>query len=144
MTLRLIREPSRQGVTLGVLFVEGVFFGFTCEDQIRERDGVPVELWKVPGETCIPHGRYRVIVTDSPKFGRPLPLLVNVPGFEGIRMHPGNSQADTDGCILPGFGRDAVARKVTDSRVACDALQRQIDAASGSGDPVWLSIENPL
>lgn len=65
MRLRLVREPSLEGATLGCLFVDGHFAAFTLEDEIRERPGEPVGAWKVPGATAIPAGRYRVIVTPS-------------------------------------------------------------------------------
>lgn len=138
MILRLIREPSIEGATLGCLFVEGHFAAFTLEDEIRERPGEPVASWKVPGQTAIPAGRYRVIVTPSHRFQRPLPLVVDVPGFEGIRIHPGNSVHDSSGCIL--VGRDRAPGRVLQSRIAFETLFPQIARASGS---IWLTIENP-
>ena len=138
MTLRLVREPSIGGTTLGCVFIDGHFACFSLEDQLREIPGQPVTAWKVAGGTAIPAGRYRVLVTESPRFGRPLPLLVAVPGFEGVRIHPGNTVADTEGCIL--VGRDRQPGRVLQSRVAFDALFAQIAAAP---DPVWASLENP-
>ncbi len=138
MNLRLIREPSRLGATMGVLFVDGRFECFVLEDSIRERPGVPVEDWKVPGDTAIPAGRYQVVITQSPRFGRRLPLLLDVPGFEGIRIHAGNRSADTEGCILPGRSRgDGM---VMESRMAFERLYEQIRRATGD---VWIDIENP-
>jgi len=141
VTLRLIREPSADGATLGVLFVDGRFECFCLEDEIRERAGVPVAAWKVPKKTAIPSGRYQVIVTQSARFKRRLPLLVGVPGFEGVRLHPGNTIADTEGCLLPG--RLRAAQRVGESRVAFDRLFTQIEAALARGEAVYLSIENP-
>lgn len=124
MELLLVREPSSDEATLGVLFVDGAFECFTLEDVVR-----PV---KVKGATAIPAGRYRVRVTFSPRFRRLLPLVEDVPGFEGIRFHAGNSAADTEGCILPGTGR--MGDRVVGSRVAFDALMGKL-----RGD-VWLTI----
>src|SRR5262245_21836096 len=100
MTLRLIRNPSKNHVPFGTLYVDVVMECLTLEDEIRERSGVPVSAWKVPGQTAIPAGRYSMRLTMSARFGRVLPLLLNVPGFSGIRIHTGNVIDDTDGCIL--------------------------------------------
>ena len=129
MELRLIREPSQYGATLGVLFVDGVFQCWTLED--------PVRAVKVPGETAIPAGRYRVIVTYSNRFSRPLPLLENVKNYTGVRLHPGNRPADTRGCILPGAVRGFAM--VSSSRVAFDALFDRIDNAT---EAVWITVED--
>jgi hypothetical protein len=138
MQLRLIREPSKDGATLGVLFVDGTFECFVLEDVLREQPGQPVSAWKVPGDTAIPAGRYRVDITQSPRFKRRLPLLAHVPGFEGIRIHPGNAPGDTEGCLLPGRVRGKGL--VMESRLAFDILFHRLDTAT---DPVWIDIENP-
>lgn len=138
MTLRLIREPSISGATLGVLFVDGHYECFTLEDTIREIPGQPVAQWKVPTHTAIPAGRYRVIVTPSQRFQRRLPLLVDVPGFTGIRIHSGNTAADTEGCIL--VGSDRQARRVLQSRVA---FERLFERLTGTPGEHWVEIENP-
>ena len=137
MQLRLIREPSVNGATHGVLFLDGHYACFTMEDQLREQPGQPVEAWKIPAQTAIPQGRYKVIVTQSQRFGRPLPLLVDVPGFTGIRIHPGNGPLDTEGCIL--VGKDRQPGRVLQSRLAFSDLFAQIQAA----DDRWMVIENP-
>ena len=140
MNLRLVREPSRDGATLGVLFVNGHFECFTVEDEIRETPD-PVATWKVKGKTAIPAGRYPVVITHSPRFGVRLPLLLNVPGFEGIRIHVGNRASDSEGCILPGRSRGYGC--VGESRVAFGQLFTKLDTAIGRGDAVVLTIENP-
>lgn len=142
MLLSLRREASANGWTLGRLHVDGRFDCYTCEDVVRE-PGV-----KVPGQTAIPAGRYRIVVNVSPRFtriaGRPvsMPLLVGVQGFEGIRIHPGNTHKHTEGCILPGLGHNA--QGVTDSQPAYDRLLEQIDAALAAGEEVWIEISNAV
>lgn len=137
MTLRVIREPTDRDATLGVLFVDDRFFGFTLEDAIRET-AAPVSAWKLAGQTAIPAGTYRVALTQSARFGRVLPLLLDVPGFTGIRIHPGNAAADTDGCLL--VGRTRGARWVGQSRAAFDDLFARLQSAPGD---LTICIENP-
>lgn len=133
MTLRLIREPSdANGRTFGVLFVDGRYCCFTLEDQIR-----PVGE-KVPGQTAIPAGRYRVLLTHSGRFQTTLPLVIGVPAFDGIRIHAGNTIADTAGCIL--VGKDRTDTAVLQSRVALDRLMATLRTDPAHID---LEIENP-
>ena len=114
MNIRLIREPSVNGTTHGVLFVDGRYECFALEDEIRERPGVPVETWKIPHESAIPAGRYLLRITPSQRFQRPLPELIDVPGFTGVRIHRGNTTADKEGCIL--VGNDRQTGRVLQSR----------------------------
>lgn len=101
MNLTLIREPSTEHTTFGSLYVDDTFECYTLEDVVRKD--------KVYGETAIPAGTYKVIVTWSPRFKRQLPLLIGVPGFDGIRIHPGNTYKDTEGCILVGVEKQGEA-----------------------------------
>lgn len=133
MQLRLIREPTAKDTTLGVLFVDGVFFCWTLEDAIRDD--------KIPHQTCIPPGRYDVVLSHSPRFNRVLPEVLNVPNFTGIRIHAGNDIADTDGCILVGEERGDA--EIYHSRPALAHLQSLMDAAVFRGDRISLFIENP-
>lgn len=140
MNLRLIREPSQQGATLGVLFVDDVFQCFTLEDQLREVSDQPVLHWKIAGETAIKAGRYRIVLSKSNRFGYVTPELLHVEGFTGIRMHPGNRRIDSAGCIL--VGRDRGDAFIAQSRPAFQALMgRLVDAKPGA---LELLIENPL
>jgi hypothetical protein len=124
-----------------VLLVNGRFECFMLEDEIREVKGRPVSEWKQRGSTAIPAGRYKVTITQSPKFKRRLPLLHAVPGFTGIRMHPGNSHVDTDGCLLPGRTRGPAF--VGESRLAFNALFKQLDSALSRKESVAIVLENP-
>ena len=128
--LTLVREPSGASCTFGVLWVDGRFECHTLEDVVRPA--------KIAGVTAIPAGTYPVEITASPKFGRRLPLLMGVPNFSGVRIHAGNRSRDTEGCILPGRGRDGDA--VTQSLLAFAELFRQIDHANEAGDTVRIRI----
>ena len=132
MKLELERLQNDPTVTIGSLRVDGDWAAWTCEDTVRPT-GV-----KVPGETAIPAGTYKVVITESARFKRPLPLLLNVPNFEGIRIHPGNTAADTQGCILVGM--DRLGSSVGRSRLAFDALFTQIRGAIARGEPVTVEI----
>lgn len=101
MELTLKRINFAKGYTTGKLYVDGQYFCDTLEDTVRN---LPTEA-KVAGETAIPAGTYKVIVNRSPRFGRYLPRLIDVPYFTGILIHRGNTAKDTAGCIL--VGKDA-------------------------------------
>jgi hypothetical protein len=91
------REPSTLNSTAGTLIVDGVVECFTLADVVREMPGKPVSTWKLAGKTAIPTGAYQVIIDFSNRFQRPMPHVLNVPGFDGVRIHSGNTAADTEG-----------------------------------------------
>ena len=95
MVLRLIRRLLTESVTIGDLYIGEHHFCSTLEDTVRSGE-------KVYGKTAIPAGRYQVRLTYSNRFKRVMPQLMNVPNFEGIRIHSGNTEKDTEGCILVG------------------------------------------
>jgi hypothetical protein len=138
MHLRLIREPSFNGATLGSLYIDGHRYCEVLEDQLREQPGVPVAQWKVKAQTAIPAGRYKVTLTPSARFKMVLPLLLDVPGFEAIRIHGGNTHADTEGCLLVGRVRWPPDR-ISDCAPARDHLISEIAKAG----ECWITIENP-
>lgn len=140
MNVRVVREPTLNGTTMGVVLVDGRFFGFALEDAVREVPGKPVEAWKQPGVTAIPSGRYQLALTWSPKFARITPELVDVPGFTGVRIHPGNTAGDTEGCILMGIQRAGVM--LQDSQRACQRLQAMLQASQERGATNWIRLEN--
>lgn len=137
MNLKLERIWCGPEATVGTLYIDGVQFCYTLEDCVRE-NGKSVNSWKIAGKTAIPTGAYNVIVTPSQRFKRDLPLLENVPGFSGIRIHPGNTAADTEGCILVGKGHST--RTVTDSRAAFNDLFDKIKAALTKKDVVTMEV----
>lgn len=94
---------------------------------------------KVRGKTAVPAGRYRVVLTESPRFKRILPLLVDVPNFEGVRIHPGNTAEDTEGCLLVGFNQ--VKGKVVASRATFQKLFEKLWAADQAGEEIWTEIK---
>jgi len=97
MEIKIKRLHRTDHSTIGELSIDGKFECFTLEDI--ERDV------KIKSETAIPKGTYKVIINRSNRFKRLLPLLLNVPNFEGIRIHSGNTNHDTEGCILVGLTR---------------------------------------
>jgi hypothetical protein len=82
---------------------------------------------KIKGETAIAKGTYKVIINQSNRFKRLLPLLIDVPDFEGVRIHSGNSNHDTEGCILVGQSRNK--NYIGQSRKAFDKLFKKMQAA---------------
>jgi hypothetical protein len=138
MHMLLKRQQIDPDVTIGYLYIDDQPEFWIAEDPVREVAGKPVGDWKIHGKTAIPYGTYAVQITWSNRFGRLLPLLIGVPGFEGIRIHPGNGPADTEGCLLPGLYRHA--KGVGHSRAACDILLPKIDRALKAGDHVTIEI----
>lgn len=135
MNMWLKRYRFGTTATIGELYLNGEFQCYTLEDVVRSGP-------KVHGHTAIPEGRYRVEITWSPRFKRMLPLLYDVPGFEGIRIHPGNTDRDTEGCILVGEGVDIGGESIVRSRPAFVALLDKLVTAYDEGLEVWIEIEN--
>lgn len=132
MKMRLKRLELGRRHTFGNLSIDGEYECMTLEDVVRA-DGV-----KVPGETAIPKGVYGVEITYSPRFKRMLPLINGVKGFTAIRIHPGNTVNDTEGCIL--VGDFTQGEQLRDSRKAFDRLFAKIDAAIKAGRRVTLEV----
>ncbi len=136
MKLLVERLQKDADVTIGSLSIDGSFECWTLEDPVREIPGVPVEKWKIKGETAIPVGTYGVIVTMSARFGHLLPEVPKVPGFAGIRIHPGNTAANTEGCLL--VGEDRHAKSLGNSRKAFDKLFAKIRYALARNEAVTI------
>lgn len=143
MKLTLKRIALRPTYTIGRLSVNGERFCDTIEDRVRGK----AEM-KVPGETAIPYGRYKVTLkVRSPKFssyrqyqfcGGYLPRLLNVPGFEGVLIHIGNTADDSSGCIIVGENK-AVGR-VVNSTATFHRLYSLLKEADNRGDDIEIEI----
>lgn len=122
--------------TLGRLYVDDDQFCYTLEDKDRqmENDGV-----KVYGKTCIPRGTYKVVIDYSNHFGRMLPHILDVPSFEGIRIHPGNTDADTEGCILVG-GKPTGENFIPHSRTTFESLFSALEEAEQAGENITITV----
>lgn len=130
MELRLDRLDATADRTIGDLSIEDQHACWTLEDELDDGS---------VGHAILP-GRYRVIITFSNRFQRPLPLLVGVPGRFAIRIHSGNTEADTTGCVLVGFKRGP--DNVEQSLLALVQLEQQIAGAIDRGEDVWIDVRN--
>lgn len=153
MELQVIRKYKKDTYTIGSLYVDGEWFSDTLEDKDRglKCTMFPEEIRakKVYGETAIPTGTYEVKMTYSGKFATrswarkyngKVPEVLDVKGFAGIRIHPGNSDKDTYGCLL--IGRNTVKGKVTQSvDYYYKLLDNYIVPALKRGDKVMLNIK---
>ena len=137
----LRRVQSDPDVTIGELTLNGKHVCWVCEDPEREVPGQPVERWKIKGNTAIPRGRYKIERTWSQRFQMTMPQLLDVPGFLGIRIHPGNTPSDTEGCLLPGLERRY--KSVGSSQLAYREILKWLDAIEGQGLDAWITITGP-
>lgn len=130
MKLKLIRTWYADTFTIGKLYIDGVYFADTLEDKNRDVDKNGIfnnGEKKVYGKTCIPFGTYKVILSMSSKFKKILPLLLNVPQFDGIRIHSGNTDEDSSGCILVGIN-DTKGR-ISKSTITFNSLMTKLSKA---------------
>lgn len=134
MKLQLERKYLKPEYTIGQLKVDGTFFCDTLEDRVRDLSREK----KVPGQTAIPAGKYEVIVNISPRFKRKLPRLLNVPDFEGILIHRGNTPEDTAGCIL--VGENKAKGRVINSTPYELRLTEMIERAQTTGEVITIEI----
>jgi hypothetical protein len=145
MEILVERKIFTSTSTISTLFVNGKKQCYLLEDTDRGLEGemslTDIAKKKVYGKTAIPTGRYEVAVNYSNKFKKLLPLLLNVKGFEGIRIHPGNTESASLGCLLPGstYTTDFVGQ----SRIAFNSLFQLITDASAT-EKVYLTIKRDL
>lgn len=128
MKIRLERTNALPECTIGKLYLDDVFFCYTLEDIERDQ--------KVYGQTAIPKGAYSVTIDHSIRFKTDLPRLLDVPGFEGVRIHPGNHAEDTEGCILVGKKWSGGAA-ISESRAAFGDLMARL---RDCGEPITIEI----
>ena len=134
MKLILTRIARKAEYTIGRLEDEnGKRICDTLEPTWRDYKGGEL---KIPKKSAIPEGSYRVVVTKSQRFQKYLPLLVGVPGFEGVRIHAGNTSRDTEGCIL--VGQNLQVGKVLWSRITLEKLMKIIE----NEKVIYLIIKN--
>jgi len=134
MRLKLIRTAKKETYTIGKMYVNGVYFCDTLEDKRRD---LSIEE-KVAGETAIPEGKYTVVITKSKRFGVDMPLLLNVPSFEGIRIHKGNTDIDTHGCILVGYNKEV--GKLLDSTKAYNELFEKMKVCRMKNEEIVIEV----
>ena len=153
MQLKIDRKWKKATYTVGILYVDGVRFCETLEDKDRglfQGDTLSqIKSIKVYGETAIPVGRYEVAMNIlSPKYsavqwykdlcGGKMPRLLEVPGFEGILIHPGNTALDSYGCIL--VGRNTKVGQVTESKATFKSLYKKMRKAHERGEKITITI----
>lgn len=138
MIVTLRRIAFKETYTIGKLYVDGNYFSDTVEDKDRGLDDSmtvdEIKKKKVYGETAIPYGTYKVSITYSPKFKKNLPLVEGVKGFEGIRIHSGNTAKDSLGCII--VGKNKKVGMVLDSRTTMEKLMKVLNTK----EKIWLII----
>jgi len=135
MELKIIRNTFSEISTIGDFLIDGERFCFSLEDMTREPDV------KISGKTAIPEGRYRVIIDQSKRFNRAMPHILDVPNFEGVRIHAGNRAKDTEGCPLLGFtkGIDCVG----ESKLAFNQFFDKLYMALRN-EECWITIEREV
>lgn len=142
MKICLHRKYKKNNYTIGQLFINNEYFSDCLEDTDRGLTSnmsiEEIKRIKVPGNTCIPYGTYKITITYSPRFKKNLPLINDVKGFEGIRIHSGNNNNDTSGCLLLGFNK--IKGGVINSKVIVDKFIDIIQKTINSGESITLSI----
>lgn len=132
MKLKLYRKFLGNKYTIGKLFINDEYICDTLEDVVRP------ENTKIYGETAIPCGVYEIVLTMSPRFKKILPLLLDVPHFEGVRIHTGNTEKDTEGCILVGYNK--VKGKVINSKIAFDKVMKYLELATINSEKITIEV----
>jgi hypothetical protein len=133
MELKLNRIFFAETYTIGKLYIDGKYYCDTLEDVVR-----PETAPKVQHQTAIPFGHYEVVVTMSNRFKKLLPLLLNVPKFDGIRIHSGNTDSDTSGCIL--VGENKIKGKLVNSLIHANKLTDMLYAEQLKGIKSYIEI----
>ena len=142
MKLKLKRIFKGDKYTICHLYINNIYFCDTLEDRVVDIDRsgkFEGEEKKIPGKSAIPYGEYEVILNRSPKFGRELPRLVDVPHFEGILIHRGNSSSDTSGCIL--VGENSTRGRLSNSSIYEEILVEECKGAKRRGEAITIKIE---
>lgn len=143
MDILVKRVAKKPLYTIGKMYLDNSYFCDTLEDIDRglnnNMDLDTIKNNKIKGKTAIPTGTYQVILTYSNKFKKTMPLLMNVPGFDGIRIHSGNTADDTEGCIL--VGENKKVGMVLNSRDWYNKLLQRIKYRISKYEPVSITIK---
>ena len=138
MLLTVKRTNFTEESTIGELFIDGKFFCYTLEDKDRgltdSMSLAEIKLRKIFGITCIPYGKYKVVLSMSPKFGKVLPEIQGVKGYSGIRIHTGNTAKDSLGCLL--VGKKKAFNQIFESTAAMRELMLMLDKANDA----WIEF----
>lgn len=136
MNIQLKRIAKKETYTIGKLYIDGVYFCDTIEDKDRGLNQAmsinDIKKKKVYGETAIPTGTYKLVIDYSNRFKKNMAHILNVPGYEGIRIHTGNSAKDSLGCII--VGKNKVVGKVVESRNTYNQLFLILQKAFKEGE----------
>ena len=142
MELQLKREIFTDISTIGSLTIDGKFECYILEDKDRGINNTltleQILRVKVYGKTAIPYGRYEIDWTMSARFKKMMPILLNVIGWSGIRIHSGNSELDSLGCLLCGTRK--ITNRITESTIATNKLYAKIEAAKKQGQRIFITI----
>lgn len=143
MEILVKREYKKKDYTIGKMYINGEYFCDTLEDTDRGLTQImtlsEIKEVKEYGCTAIPTGRYQVAYTYSPRFKKHLPLLLQVPAFEGVRIHSGNTHRDTEGCIL--LGENKALGKVLNSRKTMNEFMSILNPAIEACKDIWITIK---
>lgn len=143
MEILVKREYKKKDYTIGKMYINGEYFCDTLEDTDRGLTQLmtlsEIKEVKEYGCTAIPTGRYPIAYTYSARFKKHLPLLLQVPAFDGVRIHSGNTHKDTDGCIL--LGENKAVGKVLNSRKTMDEFLRILKPAIEACEDIWITIK---
>ena len=143
MEIKLTRFLFGEDFTVGKLSCNDKAW-YIIEDadrNLKQTDTLEhLKATKIHGCTAIPYGRYQVIINRSQRFKINLPLLLNVPNWSGVRMHIGNYQTDTEGCLLPGKGYSVKDKMVTGSKIAFGEVYELIENAIKRNETVFITI----
>lgn len=138
MELTLNRIFLGSSATIGELYIDKKYIADTLEDRVRP------EGEKVYGKTAIPEGTYEMVLSYSPRFKKILPEILNVPNFTGIRIHCGNSSADSSGCILVGTWDGEKEDWVSDSKIAFNKLMSLLEEATNNKEKITITVKSLL
>lgn len=143
MEIKINRIAKKSTYTIGKLYIDGKYFCDTLEDADRgltdNMTKEEVKKIKVYGQTAIPTGTYTVVVDYSTRFKKQMPHILNVKGFDGIRIHAGNTDKDSLGCVL--VGKNKVVGKVIESQLTYKKLYSELITAQNAKEQIKLTIQ---